>query len=68
MVKEKLLQCPHCEYLPKGRWHLQVHIKAVHEKIKDQKCHLCEFVTSLPHTLKSHIKEVHACIKDIRIV
>ena len=51
VVKEKLLQCPHCEYRPPGKWHLQAHVKAIHDKIKDQKCPLCDFAASLPHTL-----------------
>ena len=43
---------------------LKMHIKMVHDKIKDFECELCEFKCSTNGSLKTHIKRVHDKIKD----
>ena len=44
--------------------HLQMHIKQVHNKIKDFECDRCEYTCSLNVNLQRHIKSVHNKIKD----
>ena len=45
---------------------LKMHVKMVHDKIKDVKCDLCEYVCSTNGSLKSHVKRIHHKIKDIK--
>ena len=53
-----------CSYATSDEGNLKKHIKAVHEKIKDQTCDICGFSTTDYSGLKKHIKEVHDKIKD----
>merc|ERR1712018_923998 len=56
MIRDK--KCPHC---PKsfGETSLYKHIKAVHNKIKDEKCQLCDYSSSSKGSLQSHIRHIH---------
>ena len=38
---------------------LKMHIKAVHNKIKDEKCQLCDYSTPSKSDLQKHIRQVH---------
>jgi hypothetical protein len=44
---------------------LDIHIRAVHLKIKDHVCDICGYATVDKHTLLSHKKGVHDGIKDL---
>ena len=56
-------RCAHCNYKTSRGKDLKVHIKAVHDKIKDMKCEQCDYTCSEGRTLKVHIKAVHDKIK-----
>ena len=43
---------------------LALHVKAVHEKLKDKHCDQCDFKTSALGNLKTHVKVVHDKIKN----
>ena len=64
--KIKDYECPDCDYKCSRNSHLQKHIKAVHDKIKDHECpHSdCDFKSSSKGGLQEHIKAVHDGIKD----
>ena len=53
-----------CIYTCSTNYHLQRHIKHVHDKIKDFECEKCDFKCSENCTLQIHIKAVHDKIKD----
>ena len=57
-------KCSHCPYRCSKNSHLQIHIKMVHDKLKDFKCNLCDYKCSMNNSLKRHIKQVHDKIKD----
>ena len=60
-------KCPICEYEITAATAcsvMKLHIKAVHDKIKDLSCELCDFATSYRHKLKLHHKTKHLKIKD----
>jgi uncharacterized Zn-finger protein len=54
--------CPHCEYTSKYK--MKLHIKQVHDKIKDHPCNRCHSAFSTNSDLTCHIKAVHDKIKD----
>ena len=57
---------PNCSF--KGtanKANLDIHIRAVHLKIKDHVCDICGYATVDKHTLLSHKKGVHDGIKDL---
>ena len=55
-----------CKYTCASNGHLQRHIKAVHDKIKDFECDFedCKYTCASNADLQSHIKRVHDKIKD----
>jgi len=57
-------KCDLCEYKCASNYHLQRHIKHIHDKIKDYECEKCEYKCSENGTLQRHIKQVHDKIKD----
>lgn len=57
-------KCDHCEYKCSAACDLRVHIKMVHDKIKDHECNQCEYKCSQGTDLRAHIKMVHDKIKD----
>ena len=64
----KRFRCEQCEYRASHKHHLKMHVKQVHDKIKDVKCDIdqCEYVCSHKHHLKMHAKQVHDKIKDVK--
>ena len=69
-VHEKILEpgekrsCPLCEYQTEwGKSHLDRHIRAIHDRIKDFQCPFCEVSCSQKGNLRLHIDQVH---KNIR--
>ena len=65
---EKMFKCESCVYKTNYKSHLNRHIKAVHNKIKDVICsyNLCNYKCLSKSHLKRHIKQVHAQIKDFK--
>ena len=64
--KVKLFQCDRigpCQYQTRRSKDLKMHIKAVHDKIKDQVCGECGASFSYPFYLKKHKKDVHKKIE-----
>ena len=56
--------CPLCDYQTEwGKSHLDRHIRAIHDRIKDFKCPFCEISCSQKGNLRLHIDQVH---KNIR--
>ncbi len=53
-----------CNYKCSSNARLQVHIKAVHDKIKDHECPDCDYKCTRNAHLQLHIKTVHDKIKD----
>ena len=43
-----------------------MHIKSIHENIKDNRCTKCDYKTTQKERLKMHIKSIHENIKDNR--
>ena len=64
----KRFRCEQCEYRASHKHHLKMHVKQVHDKIKDVKCDIdqCEYVCSHKHHLKMHAKQVHDKIRDVK--
>ena len=59
--KSKKFKCEKCDF--KGVA-LKLHIKSVHDKIKDNVCQECGYACSNKGTLDKHIKAVHLKLKD----
>jgi hypothetical protein len=59
-------KCDKCDYKCSTKSNLNIHIKQVHDKIKDIKCNLCDYKCSRKYDLNKHIKSVHDKIKDIK--
>ena len=59
-------QCPKCDSKFSRKGHLNVHIKMVHDKIKDVQCPKCDYKSSQKSDLTKHIKQVHDKIKDFQ--
>ena len=51
--------CRECGYVAKKESHLRLHIKGVHEKIKDHVCTECGYAAARIDTLKNHMASVH---------
>ena len=63
--EEQILSCNTCKFETKySLWYLKRHVKAVHDKIKDNVCEKCNYATSTKSELNKHIKVVHDKIKD----
>ena len=59
--------CPHCDFETTcggAANRLKLHIKSVHEQIKDIHCKLCDFSTTYKHKLTLHHKNVHLKTTD----
>ena len=65
-IKNKLFECKECKKCSGTNYDLEIHIKSVHLKIKDNICTYdgCDFRCSEKGQLNNHIKEVHLKIKD----
>ena len=57
--KYRLYQCEQCSYSAKRKERYDIHVKSVHEKIRDNVCEKCPFKTSYPEHLRKHIQHVH---------
>jgi hypothetical protein len=58
--------CDKCDKVLSTKKNLKVHIKSVHDKIKDVKCDKCDYVCSTNGSLKIHIKQMHDKIRDFK--
>lgn len=59
-------KCSKCEYKTNNLGHLNVHIRSVHDKIKNLKCPECEYKTDRTENMSKHVKQVHDKIKDFK--
>merc|ERR1712012_835831 len=61
-IKDKRFACNYtgCNYTAIYNNHLQVHIKAIHEKIKDFSCNDCDYKSSYKQHMRTHVMRVHA--------
>ena len=57
-------QCLQCKYSTKSLAHYKIHVKAVHDKVRDLACTQCEYKTSHKSHLRQHARAVHEKIKD----
>ena len=62
--QEKKFKCDKCDYKTAVSNSLKIHIKSVHDKIKDHVCQECGYSCSLKPLLDSHIKQVHLKMKN----
>ena len=56
--------CDQCGYAASRRYHLTIHVNAVHKRRKDYKCELCNLSVAHLESLKQHMRKVH--IQDRR--
>ena len=64
IVHKKLkFQCQLCDKNFLGEDKLKVHVKCVHEKVKDKLCDKCDLRFVDNYRLKRHVSQVHAVIK-----
>ena len=61
------MQCQFCDQTFRHSGGLKIHVRSVHEKIKDYHCKLCDKSYTQSHSLKNHIKIVHEGVKADRI-
>ena len=61
--KIKLIKCDLCSYEASEK-DMNTHVRALHEKIKDQICKECGFAFSRKDSLKRHVKIVHLKERD----
>ena len=52
-------KCSQCNFVAVSPSALKNHIKAIHDKIKDEKCPHCDNVFSRKGNLTRHIQRVH---------
>merc|ERR1719167_1594588 len=52
-----------CDYKGAARYTLKMHIKSVHNKIKDHFCTICPYKTSSAHSLNIHTRNIHPHIE-----
>ena len=57
--EDERLKCYHCHYETFRKAHLEEHIKAVHEKIKDHKCEECDYASVRKSHLIRHRNNIH---------
>ena len=62
---QKKIKCELCEY-EASRGSLNLHIKHVHDKIRDFKCEQCDYECSTNSDLNKHFKAVHDKIKNFK--
>ena len=53
-----------CDFAASKKKELEVHVKGVHQKIKDMKCQLCDFSASSDKAMRPHIRRVHLEIRN----
>lgn len=61
------MQCQFCDQTFRHSGGLKIHVRSVHEKIKDYHCKLCDKSYTQSHSLKNHIKIVHEGVKAERL-
>lgn len=59
------IQCTLCPLKFRCNPHLERHIKAVHNKIKDQKCPQCDYTCSVDSALADHVNVSKTCCARI---
>ena len=55
----KRFNCDKCPYTVDNPAHFRFHVKAVHDKIKDNTCGQCDFASASKYRLQYHIATVH---------
>jgi hypothetical protein len=50
------MSCPYCDHTTYLKEHLNRHIKAVHNKVKENKCPHCDYTSCIKGCLTRHIK------------
>ena len=63
-IRKKNFICDKCEYKGTSLCRLKMHIKSVHDKIKDNVCHECGYACSEKKLLDKHINSVHLKLKN----
>ena len=62
-INKMIFKCKQCGYVPDSlynkRYNLEMHVKAVHDKIKDHECSQCDFKTSRANNLRGHVQRMH---------
>ena len=58
MAENKFL-CEKCPYVSSYKSHLKVHVKSVHENVREFKCEECSYEANQKSTLKRHVNGVH---------
>ena len=59
-------QCHLCSYISVQSGSLKIHIKAVHDKVRDFKCQICSYSSAQKAMLERHIKTVHDKVRDFK--
>jgi hypothetical protein len=60
------MQCSQCDNMCATKGSFKIHLKLIHDKIKDMQCIQCDYVCATKGSLKNHIKQVHDKIKDMQ--
>ena len=63
-IRPKKFKCDKCDFKAISSSRVKVHIKSVHDKIKDNVCQECEYTCSSKGNLDIHIKSVHLKLKN----
>ena len=58
-LEDKKFKCEQCPFSFAHKNALNLHIKGVHEKIRNYDCAMCGFATTLKGNLKQHLELVH---------
>jgi KRAB domain-containing zinc finger protein len=51
--------CDLCAWSTTDKYHLEVHVKAVHLRVKEHKCDQCEYTSAYILAVRNHKKNVH---------
>ena len=62
-IVHKVNHCKLCDYIGKDETVLKIHVKRVHDKIKDFKCDVCQAEFSQKIHLQRHGKRIHKDFK-----
>ena len=64
--KKITFKCDSCKESFKTKQYLKLHIRYVHEKVREFKCHLCEYESARKDDLKVHVSGVHQKISPFK--
>lgn len=63
MGSAKKMKCEKCAYSTAYKWCLQDHVKAIHDRTRDQKCDQCDYAATTATLLRVHRRHVHQGIR-----